>query len=53
MTPAPISIACLTANPDRGGIRPYVPLGTWIAISVVTLLLVCAGMVMFSELYKS
>ena len=53
MTPAPLPIACLTANPDRGAIHPYVLSGTWIAITVATLLLVCAGMVVSSELYKS
>ena len=53
MTPAPISIACLTANPDLGAIRPYVPLGTWIAISVDTFPLVYAGIIMSSELYRS
>ena len=53
MTPAAIAIACFTANPDLGTIRPYVPLGTWITISVDTFLLVCAGIIMSSELYRS
>ena len=53
MTPAPISIACFTANPDLGAMRPYVPLGIWIAISVDTFSLVCVGIIMSSELYRS
>ena len=53
MTPAPISIVCLTANTDLSAIRPYVPLGTWIAISVETFPLVCVGIIMSSELYRS
>ena len=53
MTPAPMSIAYFTANPDLGAIRAYVALGTWIAISVDTFPLVCAGIIMSSELYRS
>ena len=53
MTPASISIACFTTNPDLGAIRPYVPLGTWIAILVDTFPLVCGGIIMSSEVYKS
>ena len=53
MTPAPMSIACFTANSDLSALRPYVPLGTWIAISVDTIPLVCAGIIMSSELYRS
>ena len=53
MTPAPMSIACFTTNPDLGAIRAYVPLGTWIAISVDTFPLVCVGIIMSSELYRS
>ena len=47
MTPTPMSIECLIANPDHGAIRSYVRLGTCMAISVPTLLRVCVGMVMF------
>ena len=53
MTPAPILIACLTANPDLGALRPYGPLCTWIAISVDTFPEVYAGIIMSSELYRS
>ena len=53
MTPAPISIVCLTANPDLDAIRPCVPLGTWIAISVDTFSEVYPGIIMSSELYRS
>ena len=43
----------LSARPDRGAIRPYVPGGTVIARSVLTRELECAAMVMSWALDRS
>lgn len=51
MTPAPVSIKCFTANPERGATRAYVPHGTATAKSVLTTALPLAGTNVSSALH--
>ena len=48
-----MSIECLSASPDIGAIRPYVPDGTKIAISVEIACLVLAFRVISSAVKRS